>query len=443
MFNECNAITAIGKELNTSKVEHIEYMFNNCSKISSLNLGANFDTTKVTSMENLFNGCSSLTALNLGANFDTSNVTNMKRMFSECRNLTNINLGEKFSTVKVTDMSYMFNECKKISSLEIQFNTEKVENMENMFNECSELTTLKLGTKFSTVNVTNMRKMFTSCTSMQTLDLGPAFTKIPMSMCTDFVANLGSTTTVVYVGESIYGGTHFFKEGSESNATINYATGTIECKYKLNVKKVSSTLNKENKSITVIVDITEENTTYKANSSDLNMEKIHVFIDGIEANDITKTLLNSEEITGGARFTIKLSDFEQGVKNQKYKEWSGNVSLSLDRKIGVDIYGNGNLDTEIKDEELNKNTEGKLFIDFIEPEIKYKYAETKMDYNKNSISVVFDATEKYIDNTKTTLSLSDLKLKVTTIDENGNTQWTDVDINDSTINSLTHIETKY
>ena len=52
-------------------------------------------------------------------------------------------------------------------------------------------------------------------------------TKIPMSMCTDFVANLGSTTTVVYVGESIYGGTHFFKEGSESNATINPNTSSF------------------------------------------------------------------------------------------------------------------------------------------------------------------------------------------------------------------------
>ena len=53
----------------------MEYMFNNCSLLSFLNL-SNFDTSKVENMKNMFSNCIRLISLYL-SNFDTSNITNM------------------------------------------------------------------------------------------------------------------------------------------------------------------------------------------------------------------------------------------------------------------------------------------------------------------------------------------------------------------------------
>ena len=56
----------------------MNYMFENCSKLISLDL-SNFDTRKVLYMDKLFFNCSSLTSLNL--NFNTTRVNHMYYMF--------------------------------------------------------------------------------------------------------------------------------------------------------------------------------------------------------------------------------------------------------------------------------------------------------------------------------------------------------------------------
>ena len=54
----------------------MEYMFNNCNNLKSLDLVA-FKTNKVKSMEKMFNECNSITSIENLNNFDTSLVTNM------------------------------------------------------------------------------------------------------------------------------------------------------------------------------------------------------------------------------------------------------------------------------------------------------------------------------------------------------------------------------
>ena len=58
----------------------MEYMFNNCSKIQSLDLSY-FNTSKVTQMGYMFYNCKELISLDLSS-FDTSNVTNIFRNVS-------------------------------------------------------------------------------------------------------------------------------------------------------------------------------------------------------------------------------------------------------------------------------------------------------------------------------------------------------------------------
>ena len=140
-FYGCETLETISglEYLNTANVEFMNYMFNGCSALKSLDL-TNFNTAKVTNMGNMFNGCSALTSLDL----------------------TN------FKTAKVTYMDYMFNGCSALTSLDLtNFNTAKVTHMNNMFEGCSALTTIYASDKFDTDNVSYGSDMFTGCKSLK------------------------------------------------------------------------------------------------------------------------------------------------------------------------------------------------------------------------------------------------------------------------------------
>ena len=169
-FYGCETLETISglEYLNTANVEFMNYMFNGCSALKSLDL-TNFNTAKVTNMGNMFNGCSALTSLDL-TNFNTAKVTNMGNMFEGCSALKSLDL-TNFNTANVTDMSFMFKGCSALKSLDLtNFNTAKVTNMSFMFHGCSALTSLDL-TNFNTANVTDMSFMFHGCSALTSLDL--------------------------------------------------------------------------------------------------------------------------------------------------------------------------------------------------------------------------------------------------------------------------------
>ena len=169
-FNSLTKLETItGLEyLNTEKVTDMNYMFSNCSSLTSLDV-THFNTAKVTDMSNMFWGCSSLTSLDV-THFNTANVTNMSLMFYSCSSLTSLYL-TNFNTAKVTNMRSMFSSCSSLTSLDVtHFNTAEVTNMSNMFSSCSSLTSLDV-TYFNTANVTNMRSMFSKCSSLTSLDV--------------------------------------------------------------------------------------------------------------------------------------------------------------------------------------------------------------------------------------------------------------------------------
>ena len=169
-FYGCETLETISglEYLNTANVEFMNYMFNGCSALKSLDL-TNFNTAKVTNMGNMFNGCSALTSLDL-TNFNTAKVTNMGNMFEGCSALKSLDL-TNFNTANVTDMSFMFKGCSALKSLDLtNFNTAKVTNMSFMFHGCSALTSLDL-TNFNTAKVTDMSFMFNGCSALTSLDL--------------------------------------------------------------------------------------------------------------------------------------------------------------------------------------------------------------------------------------------------------------------------------
>ncbi len=169
MFYNCSSLTSLNlSNFNTNNVNNMSYMFWNCSSLTSLNL-SNFNTNNVEDMSYMFWNCSSLKSLDL-SNFNTNNVNKMRSMFSGCSSLTSLNLSN-FNTDNVNDMSYMFDNCSSLQLLDLSnLKTNNVNNMRCMFQLCSSLNSLNLS-NFNTDNVKNMRSMFYNCSSLKSLDL--------------------------------------------------------------------------------------------------------------------------------------------------------------------------------------------------------------------------------------------------------------------------------
>ncbi len=169
MFSECSSLTSLDLTgFKTDNVENMNGMFSGCSGLTSLDV-TGFKTDNVTSMNGMFSGCSGLTSLDV-TGFKTDNVTNMGYMFEFCRGLASLNV-TGFNTEKVTEMACMFSFCSSLTSLDVTgFKTDNVTDMEKLFLNCSSLTSLDV-TGFKTDNVRNMGMMFSGCSSLTSLDV--------------------------------------------------------------------------------------------------------------------------------------------------------------------------------------------------------------------------------------------------------------------------------
>ena len=87
--------------------------FKDCSKLKEIKSVSNLNTEYVTNMSNMFEDCSSLTSLDLGG-FKTYNVMDLSCMFLGCTSLTTVYAGDGWSTEKVTSGYRMFDNCIKL-----------------------------------------------------------------------------------------------------------------------------------------------------------------------------------------------------------------------------------------------------------------------------------------------------------------------------------------
>ena len=418
--------------------------------MESIDIGEQFDTSNVTNMLAMFQFCgdSAMTSLDLGDKFDTGNVVNMAGMFNNCGTgrMTSLNLGNKFDTSNVAIMMWMFNNCGY------------------------KITSLDLGDKFYTSNVTNMEDMFKHCgkNSMVALDLGPNFTKIADSN-TDFMTGCGTTGAVIYAPEAIYKDLTSFKLNSGDTST---ATGAIACSegrtinpiYKPEWEKVSSSLDKttnpENPTLSVVVKanasktqtINGVNINYNSDvTSALTPSNVYVYIDGEldgdtnkngvldegETPSITKAVTSASPSATSAEIThtITLSNFEETLRQsgKNFKEWSGNIAIKIGGRgeatstytanVLKDVYGNQNMmetdatgswiDVKFKDEDTDHNTDGTMFEDFIKPEFTYEYLNTIIDHDTKTVTVVFDVTDKYFNESALTTDTTASNIDVT------------------------------
>ncbi len=127
-----------GENVDTSQVKDFSSMFENCSKLTTLDVSG-LNTSSAQDMSMMFYGCSNLETLNV-ASFDTSNVTSMYSMFALDNHLKELDLSS-FNTSNVTDMRGMFSLDTELSKIVAtsKFDVTNVQESSGMFRGCIKL----------------------------------------------------------------------------------------------------------------------------------------------------------------------------------------------------------------------------------------------------------------------------------------------------------------
>ena len=175
MFGNCENLTTLTCDFmlwNTSNVTYFTYMFIGCIKLTSLNLST-WDVSNGTSFESMFCGCEKLTLLNLMNWQVTNKCTTLTNMFQDCNNLDILTCDfTTWDVSNVTSFSWMFKNCYKLTTLDLSNwqVTNKCTKLNTMFYSCSSLTTLNLST-WDVSNVTDFSWMFCYCKKLTELNL--------------------------------------------------------------------------------------------------------------------------------------------------------------------------------------------------------------------------------------------------------------------------------
>ena len=133
-----------------------------------------FASANPTTCRSWFNGFSQLTEIKGIKNLNTSEVRYMSYMFAGCSTLKSVDL-TYMNLQNVEDMDNMFYYCLALKTIYLKdLNTSNVKNMKNMFELCTSLEHLDLSS-FNTQNVTNFEKMFYGCSLLKAIYASPKF----------------------------------------------------------------------------------------------------------------------------------------------------------------------------------------------------------------------------------------------------------------------------
>ena len=143
------------REIDTSESTSFKDLFDS-STCEVINISG-IDSSKVEDMSGMFNECKYLRKIIGLESLRTDKVVTFRRMFACCRALEEIDLSS-FNTSNCTNMAYMFSEIGIYGSLDISvFDTTKVQNMEGMFKYAR---INKLVENFNTPNLEIVQYMF-------------------------------------------------------------------------------------------------------------------------------------------------------------------------------------------------------------------------------------------------------------------------------------------
>lgn len=157
------------KDVDTSNVKAMNFMFSGCAKLKTLDL-SDLDTGNVTDYHDMFNDCTGLEYLDVSGFDLTDTGVQMDRMFDGLVSLREIDL-TGFKTAGVTNMYHMFYNCKSLEKLDLSgFDTSSVTNVSEMFTGCISLKELDVS-GFDLSRVSSISYLFSGLKSLESIDL--------------------------------------------------------------------------------------------------------------------------------------------------------------------------------------------------------------------------------------------------------------------------------
>ena len=171
MFNNCRRLTSINLDFKKDENSNIiyimssKYMFNNCTSLTELYLSKiNF----YKNLNNMFSNCISLETLILGNFYYFGGELNMSYMFYNCSSLVSLIFPSEKMNIP-HDMSYSFAFCSSLKKLELEFDYDYYDNistntMKGAFRNCSSLVSINL--KFE-LYYEDMSYLFMGCYSLE------------------------------------------------------------------------------------------------------------------------------------------------------------------------------------------------------------------------------------------------------------------------------------
>ena len=151
----------------TSKTESLVSIFNGFSIIKEIVGLESWDTSNVNTMDYSFQKCTNLESIDSIYNWNTSNVKSLIETFYLCTNLQSLDL-RGWDTSKVTNMFETFGSCKKLIKLDVStWNTSNVKDMDYLFSgypgESLELS------GWDASKVTNLSNTIYNCFNLRTI----------------------------------------------------------------------------------------------------------------------------------------------------------------------------------------------------------------------------------------------------------------------------------
>jgi hypothetical protein len=181
-FLNCRANSISFKEGTIFKGCNMRSTFNGCTKLTNLKVNIQDDEDTVAeSYMYTFSGCSNLVEIDSDADF-TLNSTTMEYMFNNCSVLTTLPAINIYTSNTKTTLSKMFYQCFKLKEVNINIINSGQIAVDSMFYRCGELENIKGNLDLSGAINTNL---FSNCTNLKTIETsGGLYTKITTSSVT-------------------------------------------------------------------------------------------------------------------------------------------------------------------------------------------------------------------------------------------------------------------
>ena len=183
-------------------------------------------------------------------------------------------------------------------------------------------------------------------------------------------------------------------------------------------------IDQENQKLTADVIATDKYLTGIANST-LTTDDITITVDGdANANNaITKALSAptfSENASTGLKeikYTLTLDNWGESAKQagKSYLEYSGSTKIKIAEGTVVDDAEGALEPGQVSDGKHNTSKEQTFelgHVDFIKPSFTYKYANTEINHDTKTVTVVFDITDKYFSASQLATDAVASKIKV-------------------------------